>query len=251
MQLIDSHAHLSFFNSQQLDAIFKNAPVHGVNGWIMAGYDASDWQKQKSIYQKHKNTKMSFGLHPWRVIEMSNQEVERDMDVLKDLLPEAQACGETGLDTFKTNDPALVKRQEDVFLRHLHLNAELKLPLILHIVKAHEAALNILKPHSFNGIVHGYSGSWEVAKRYISLGYKISLGRGLFQKGYKHLKETALKIDLKDLVIESDAYVDEAGVPEDPIAILLQVAQALAEIKSLPIEKIGRANLENVKTLFG
>jgi TatD DNase family protein len=181
---------------------------------------------------------------------MADVEIEAELQLLEKLLPEAQACGETGVDAFKTQDKAAIRKQREVFERHLQVNSGLNLPLVLHIVIAHEASLDILRRHSYRGIVHGFSGSWVTAKNYISLGYKISIGRGIYQKGFKHLKETAAKIDLGDFVIESDAFVSDEGGAEDPIAILLKVAECLAEIKSVPLEKIGRANSENVKSIF-
>jgi len=251
MSLLDAHAHLSAFDSDQIDLLFKNAAVHDIGGWILAGYDSSDWAKQKSLASTYKNMRTSFGLHPWRVLELSDDDIARELEVLRTELPVAQACGETGIDAFKTQDPELLKKQSDVFLKHLEMNAALDKPLVLHVVKAHATALEILKTRSFRGIVHGYSGSWETAKNYISLGYKISFGRGLFHKGYRNLKETASHIGLSDFVLESDAYFDENGRPEDAAAILMQVARAFAEIKGLPLEKIGRAGFENAKSVFG
>jgi TatD DNase family protein len=251
MPLIDAHAHLSFFSSEQLDSIFKNAKIKNIQEWILAGYDSLDWQKQKEIQKLNKNVKISFGLHPWRVLEMSAPDIEHELSLLEKLLPEAQGCGETGIDGFRATEKKDLHKQEDVFLKHLELNSQHNLPLVLHIVKSHEMCLSILKKHSFRGIVHGFSGSWETAKNYIDLGYKISLGRGIYQKGFKHLKETALKIGLEDFVLESDAFVTDEGVAEDPVAILYQVLETLAEIKGLPLEKLSAASYENSKSIFG
>jgi TatD DNase family protein len=251
MTLIDAHAHLSFFTEDQLAAIFQKAKQQGISAWVMAGYDLPDWHKQQIIAQQHPGIKTSFGLHPWRVLALKDDEIEAQMQELAEMLPQAQACGETGIDGFRTADPALLRKQKNVFERHLELNTSWGLPLVLHIVKAHDESIDLLKRYSYRGIVHGFSGSWETAKRYIALGYKISLGRGIYQKGFRNLKETAAKIDLADFVLESDAYVTDDGAVEDPIAILSQVAQALSEIKSMPLEKIGRASCENVKTVFG
>ncbi len=249
--LIDSHVHLSFFDPDHLAELLVRAKTYKISNWIMAGYDSADWQRQQAMVQQIPNIKTSFGLHPWRVIEMSPHDITQELQILEQMLPQANALGETGIDAFKTKDTELLSRQEAIFRQHLELNRPYDLPLVLHLVQAHERSYNILKQYSYRGIIHGFSGSWEMAQRYIQLGYKISLGRGLLQKGYKQLKETAQKIPLSDFVIESDAALDDQGRPEDALEILTQVAKALAELKTLPVETIGRANQDNVKAIFG
>jgi len=250
MQLIDSHVHLSFFNSQQLEEFFAKGKRAGINRWVMAGYDSQDWQKQITIAQSHENVRMSFGLHPWRVLEMEDQQIESDLKQLEQLLPQAHACGETGIDGFRGKSDEDIEKQKTVFVRHLEMNRAFSKPLVLHIVKSHGPSLEILKKYSYTGIVHGFSGSWEIAKLYIDLGFKISLGRGIYQKGFRNLKETAQKIAMSDFVLESDAALDDNGQPEDPIEILKQVTDVLAELKRISVEKICASNYENVSSIF-
>ena len=250
MYFIDAHAHLSFFNPDQLKTVFSEAQLQNIHEWILAGYDSADWQKQLTLFEDRPQAQPCFGLHPWRVFDLSLHEIEKELRILETLLPQAKGCGETGIDGFRATEKADIEKQRVVFERHLELNKEFQLPLVLHIVQSHEIALQILKNYSYTGLAHGFSGSWETAKNYIKLGYKISIGRGIYEKGYKHLKDTAAKIDLKDFVIESDSFVSEDGVAEEPAAILIKVAKTLAAIKNVSVEKICLANYENVKSVF-
>lgn len=215
----------------------------------MAGYDPVDWRRQIEIKQQNVPAYMSLGLHPWQVISMTSEQIHRSMEELERLLPQADACGETGMDAHKTEDPQKMKIQEDVFLRHLEMNRSLQKPLVLHVVKSHGRVLEILKENAGYGIVHGFSGSWDVARAYTKLGYKISLGRGLVHKGYKQLKETAAQIDLEDFVLESDATFED-GVGEDASEIFLKVAETFAQMRSLPIDKVLEHNFKNIKKIF-
>lgn len=244
--ITDAHAHLTFYDVEDVEAIFQAGKSQNVRRWIMGGYDSDDWQKQVELESRHPTKIITcFGLHPWKVIELNQGQIDKEIEILSQKLAQAGACGETGLDFFKDKDCAA--KQEDVFLRHLDLNQSYQKPLVLHVVQAHGRALEILKERTFNGIVHGFSGSYEVAKQYIDLGYKISVGRGIYHKGYKALKDTVKRIDLKHMTIESDV---ENGEGEKPIKILFKVFEAVAEIKSVDVQDVLRASEQNINEVF-
>lgn len=249
--LVDCHVHLSFFNPAQLEDIFKKSGTHDIQSWILGGYDSPDWQKQKQIVQSGAKVKTCFGLHPWRVLEMNEAQIAAEMNILGQELPLADACGETGIDGFKTHDEKELRKQEECFETHLETNKKAGKPVVLHIVKSYERSLSHLRKHSFRGFAHAFSGSYEVASQLVDLGYKISVGRGVYHQGFKQLKDTVQKMDLKHLVVESDAHVNDKGVVEDPVEILLRVMEAVAEIKSVPVEKVARFNYENAQEIFG
>ncbi|MBY0384432.1 TatD family hydrolase, partial [bacterium] len=215
--------------------------------WWMAGYDSVDWQRQLQIAEPH--LRRSFGLHPWQVLEMTEDKIQIEMSLLSQWLPKADMLGETGIDGFRAQDSVQMEKQERIFLQHLELNRTLQKPLVLHIVKSHERALQILKSYPYRGIVHGYSSSWETAKLYIHLGYKISVGRGVYHKGYNALKETVRKINLQDLVIESDAYVDPQEGPEDAVAIYMQVVEAVCQLKNISQQELQETVFHNISSL--
>ncbi|MCC6137206.1 MAG: TatD family hydrolase, partial [Bdellovibrionaceae bacterium] len=124
MYWIDTHAHISLFDDTALAALLVEGKNRKLEFWMMAGYDAKDWQRQESLVLEYPNNLAScFGLHPWRVLEMSQEEIASDLKLLKDYLPKAKALGETGIDKFKTKDPVLIKKQEVVFREHMNLNA--------------------------------------------------------------------------------------------------------------------------------
>lgn len=248
MNWMDAHIHLSSFPPDELKVLFRQSTEQNLNRWIMAGLEATDWQRQVPL--KSKNISTSFGLHPWCVIQMSESQIHDQLQTLAKLLPEADFLGETGIDGFRTKESDVLHKQEVVFKKHLELNVQWQKPLVLHIVKSHERALNLLKPYSYQGLIHGFSGSWEVAKAYIDLGYKISIGRGVYQKGYKALKETVARLSLADIVLESDAGFDLETGAEDAVAIYFQVVKAVCEIKNISQQELQEAIFHNINSLF-
>lgn len=247
MYWIDSHIHLSSYTESDLRQLLQTSRQKNLNSWWMAGYDSRDWQRQLQISEPH--LRRSFGLHPWQVLAMSDEDIQKEMDALSRLLAQADMLGETGIDEFLAKDSVQIEKQEKVFIQHLDMNKRFSKPLVLHIVKSHDRSLKILKNYPYKGIVHGYSSSWETAKRYIELGYKISVGRGVYHKGYKALKETVRKIDLQDMVLESDAFVDPKSGPEDAVGIYMQVVEAVCQLKNISQQELQETVFHNISSL--
>lgn len=244
----DSHIHLSSFNNADQKLLITRSQSQNVLGWIMAGYDPQDWDAQLQI--NIPNTYKSFGLHPWQVLAMSNEQIENGMQTLAARIKQSDFMGETGLDGFRAKTSQQKTQLEEVFVRHLQLNKFHRKPLVLHIVKDHEHAQSLLKTYSFTGMVHGFSGSWEVAKGYIDQGYFISVGRGVYHQGYKSLKEALRKIPLESLLIESDGFSDSKTQPEDPLEIYMKVVHAICEIRNISQEQLQEATFRNINSLL-
>ncbi len=248
MNWIDAHIHLSSFSEEEIQTLLKKSSSQNIKSWVMAGDESLDWQRQLKL--KNAQTLTSFGLHPWQVLKMTDEQIQLEMKTLKELVPHADFLGETGIDGFRAKTSEDLQKQEDVFLAHLDLNKDYSKPLVLHVVKSHEKAISLLKSFSYRGLVHGFSGSWEVAKLYIDLGYKISVGRGVYQKGYKALKDVVARISLDDLFIESDAFKDPDSGAEDAVSIYLQVVEAVCEIKNISQQELQEATFHNISSLF-
>lgn len=251
MYWIDAHSHISFFDHKEVAAALDRGAARDLCFWMMAGYDAQDWKMQLELVKIYPGKlATAFGLHPWRVIELSKFAIEQEMKKLSEILPFAKAMGETGIDKFKTQESGLVQQQMDIFFQHLHLNQAYQLPLILHAVQSENEVLAALKKYNYTGIVHGFSGSYESAKRYIDLGYKISIGRGVFHKGYRQLKECVQKISMEDMVLESDSALFAEGGAEDAVTLFFKVVEAVSEIKKIAPSELMQKNFLNFKKVF-
>jgi TatD DNase family protein len=244
----DSHIHLSSFKNPDRGQLIESSTVQNILGRVMAGYDATDWDEQLNI--KLPNTYRSFGLHPWQVLALGPEQIQKQMQHLVTVLPKADFMGETGLDGFRAKSTEQQNLLEEIFRQHLHLNRTFKKPLMLHIVKDHQKAQSLLKPYSYGGLIHGFSGSWEVARNYIDGGFLISVGHGVYSRGYKSLKETVAKIPLDSLVIESDAVAESAHGPEDAVDVFFKVVQTVCEIKNISQEQLQEATFRNINRVL-
>lgn len=253
----DAHCHLSFLRDEQLATLFRDVDSQNpdqAGHFIQGGYDPQDWKRQMEISSAYPgHLSLCFGLHPWALMQLDSISRQEAWDQLLTMAPQAQLIGETGIDHFVTQDPKERSTQVDFFRRHLDLARTLDRPLALHIVQAHQLAIDLLNEQplpSRPGLIHGFSASTEMAQEYISLGFLISIGPDLLKKGFKQLKRTVLNIKMEHLVIESDSPRDRIE-PELDLGVVNRVAQEIAKIKGLSITEVQQRNQHNLEVLCG
>lgn len=244
MIFFDAHAHIPSY-SADIEEQMQEALRLQLGPVALGGINPKDWQKQLEIRsQRPTKTFLSFGLHPWHVIESSEGQLDKDLQTLQAHLPQAEALGEVGLDRFRSSET--LEKQQHYMTEQLNLLGHKV--LVLHVVQAHDQALKTLsrKQSAYQGVAHGFSGSVEVAQRYVHLGFSISVGPSLLKNGFKGLKETVKKLPLDQLVIESD---DES--PRGPLDTLYSVAQEIARIKDTTLEKVVESTYQSALKLYG
>jgi TatD DNase family protein len=142
------------------------------------------------------------GLHPWIInIEKTDEDLLKLDNQFNSKVP--LMIGETGLDKLKCSID--LKIQMDVFYWHLEKAKKLNRPLVLHVLKAHNEVLNILKEMKFEGtfLIHGYSGNHFEIKNYLKYNSFFSFGKYLLKDGSKAQK-SILHVPLDRLFLETD-----------------------------------------------
>ncbi len=251
--LIDSHAHLddsSFDNDRE--EIIRDLKNNDIDIVLNPGSDMASSIKSVSLSQKYDFIYSAVGYHPHDSKDMT----EETLDVLKSLTKKEKvvAIGEIGLDYHYDNSPRDV--QKKWFREQIRLAKELNLPYIVHDREAHEDILNIMKEESYDGmtgILHCFSGSVELAKEFIKMGFYISLGGPITFKNAKKPKLVAKEIPLRHLLIETDSPyltpVPNRGKRNEPTYVRY-VAAEIAAIKEIPFNEVAVKTGENFKKLF-
>ena len=142
-----------------------------------------------------------------------------------------------------------------VFRRQMALAEELGLPVIIHDREAHGDSLAIVKEFpKVRGVFHCYSGSGEMARQLVDLGWMISFTGVLTYKNARKAAEAALAVPMDRIMIETDspymAPVPHRGKRNDS-GYVLHVCEKLAELKGLSVEETARITLENGRRFFG
>jgi TatD DNase family protein len=248
---VDAHCHLSderLFSGRK--TYIENCAGFGVNWFVLGGVKPAEWSRQLELKKEFPNKIFcSFGLHPYTISAESPAALESAFQQLKTLTSQTSLMGEMGLD-FRSH---IVKDREEMqrefFVRQLEWAKQSLKPIVLHIVRAHEEALKILKTNSPQGMVHAFSSSFEVAKRYLSLGLYLSLGARVLEAEHQELLKN---IPLDQMLLESDAPDQPPrGKKEHDSTTVLLLAKRVAENKGLTVERVLEKTRENAEQLLG
>ena len=254
MPIVDTHCHLySEAFETDLDAVVQRAISEGVEKFYLPGIDSSAIPAMLELEQRLPGKCFAMmGLHPCYVKENYQQELH----VVKDWLSKRKfaAVGEIGLDYYW--DKTFAAEQVIAFRNQLEWAIEYGLPIVIHTRNAMQETIEIVKeyvPKGVRGIFHCFSGSYESARAIIDAGFYLGIGGVLTYKN-SGLVEVLSKIDLKHLVLETDApYL--TPVPfrgkRNESSYLKYVVEKLAEIKNCPVETVAEQTSVNAEKIFG
>lgn len=205
MILFDTHAHLDFddFDADR-EACLERARAAGVVNILNVGFELDSSRRAVALAAAHDLVYAAAGVHPHVAAEVPSNYLEQLEQLAAQ--PKVVALGEMGLDYFRNRSP--MAEQKDVFRAQLALAKRLNLPVIIHDREAHGDLMDILHrdgPFPAGGVIHCYSGSWEMAKVCMSLGFYISIaGPVTFPKSAR-LKDVAARVPSDRLLVETDA----------------------------------------------
>ena len=250
--LFDTHAH---YDAQQFDpdrdAVLSALPGRGVGLVVNPGCDMPSSRTALSLAEKYPFLYAAVGYHP----ENCAPYREEELDQLRRMAqhPKVVAIGEIGLDYYWAENPPR-DLQQRVFRDQLALAEELDLPVIVHDREAHGDSLAIVREFPrVRGVFHCFSGSVEMARELVKLGWMLSFTGVLTYKNARKAVEAAQAIPLDRLMIETDspymAPVPHRGERNDS-GYVLHICEKLAQIKGVSTEECARITLENGKRFF-
>ena len=247
--LIDTHCHLNdevFKNN--IDEVISRAKIRGITKIIVIGYNKVSSLEAVRIANMYDNIYASIGIHPSDV-----QKEDNDLSWIYELAKDKKvvAIGEIGLDYYW--DKSYNDLQIEWFKKQIEIAKELDLPIIVHCRDASQDCFNIVKEYgSGKGVIHCYSGSFEMAKEYIKLGYYLGIG-GVVTFKNSHLGETIERIGISHIVSETDAPylapVPYRGKTNEP-AYIYEIVQKISEVVGLNFEEVEKRLEENTYKLF-
>lgn len=244
---IDTHCHLSL--EEDVQDVMKKCYEAGVNRIIISGCDFESIPESIKIAKQMKDVYLSLGFHPetadkvtLKDVKELTKEIESNLKVI--------AIGEIGLDFHYGKDN--MEKQIQLFKNQLSIAEKLKLPVVIHTRDAIELTYQILKDYNVTGVIHCFSGSLEMAKKFINLGYKLGIGGVLTFKNCK-LKEILKDISITDLVLETDSPyltpVPYRGTPNHPYYVPY-IASELARIYDIEVNEVERITTTTAEHIF-
>jgi TatD DNase family protein len=253
IELIDSHAHLNLpeFNDDLQD-VLNRAEENEVTRIITVGIDLKSSLKAIELAESFPQILPTVGYHPHEAEKLSQSILNKINDLAKD--DRVIAFGEIGLDFFRNRSPKEV--QIDRFEDLIQIGASNGLPLIIHDREAHVEIYDRLRSarQQIAGcVIHCFSGDWELAKKFLDLGFYISITGALTFKKADTLRTVAQKMPLDRLLLETDCPfltpVPKRGHRNEP-AYVRYTASEFAKIRGVDLYEIAESTTANAKKLF-
>lgn len=252
LELFDTHCHIDFpaFDKDR-KIIIQKANKVGVKNILVPAVSKDGWRLLRMHVAQNKSLHAALGLHPLYI----KDHTEKHLDDLENALalPPVQAVGEIGLDFY---EPDAIRDKQELFFRaQLKMAIKRELPVILHVRKAHNEVLKHLKMLNFRegGIVHAFSGSLELAKDYISLGFKLGFGGTMtFPRSVK-IREMVKLLPLSAIVLETDApdMIPATSQSDRNTPIhLIDIFKVFCELRDESPEELAAATTANAKQVL-
>ncbi|MFP4078207.1 MAG: TatD family hydrolase [Candidatus Izemoplasmataceae bacterium] len=249
--LIDTHVHLNNpALEEDLDYYVNKALEADVKKMMVIGFTPDTNKKAIRIAEKYPFISASIGLHPTIAKDVTAEMLDRLEALL--MHPEVHAVGECGMDLYW--DGTYKDRQIEIFEHQIRLSKSYDLPIVVHMRDADELTYEILRKHApLKGVMHSFSGSAEMAQKFLDLGLHISLGGPVTFTNAKKPKEVAKGVPIEKLLLETDAPFltphPYRGKQNDSSFIPL-IAKKIAELKGLSFDEVAQKTSENATRLF-
>ncbi|MBI2831994.1 MAG: TatD family hydrolase [Chloroflexi bacterium] len=257
--IIDTHAHLdmSHFDSDRPEVIAR-ALAAGVDNIICVGIDLDSSRKAIELAETYSRIFATAGIHPHEASKVTKS----DMAILKEIAkhPRVVAIGETGLDFYRNIAPR--EAQSRVLGWQLELAAELDLPVVIHSRQAEYEMLAVLRDWTSRnrkngerppGVIHCFNGDNESARRYLDMGFFISIGAYIGYPASLRAHSAIRAIPPERLMVETDCPFlppqSHRGKRNEP-AYVVTTVELLAKIREVSPEMIAAQTTENARRLF-
>lgn len=256
MHLVDTHCHLDFnrFDDDR-DAVVARAAEAGVKRIIVPAIDFDNCAAVLALTEQYTGVFAAVGVHPNSSAEWQQADIDRIRKLAQH--PKVVAIGEIGVDYYWDKSPQAT--QHAAFSAQMALAAELDLPVIIHNREASEdtvalMAASPLAGRERAGVMHSFSAETGIARRALDLGFYIGFTGPLTFKKADELRRIARLVPLDRVLIETDAPFlapqPYRGKRNEP-AYVVAVADRLAALHNLSLERIAELTTANAERLFG
>lgn len=252
--LADSHCHLNYKGLiEDQPAILERARARGVTAMLNISTREREWDDIVATAEREPDVWASIGIHPHEAD--SHPEVDVAKLVTRAAHPRVVGLGETGLDYFYDHSDRA--RQAASFRTHIAAARETGLPIIVHTRDAEDDTAAILREElgkgAYPGVIHCFTGTGAFADIALDLGFYISISGIVTFKNARDLQETAARLPIDRLLIETDAPflapVPHRGKTGEP-SFVADTAAFLATLRGESVEELEEVTARNFHTLF-
>ncbi len=246
---IDTHCHVLNEYYDDIEMVISECRNNDIEKIIVNGCDINSNREVLELVSKYDIVYGAIGFHP---TELHNFK-EKYFKFLEDNIdnPKIVAVGEIGLDYHYDNTDK--EKQVYIFKKQLDIASKYNKPIIVHSRDSIQDTYNILKKYRLTGSIHCFSGSVEMAREFVKIGYKLGIGGIITYKNAKTIKEVVKDIDLSYILLETDSpYLTPSlyrGEDNSPKYIPI-IANEIASIKGISNKEVAVTTTANAEATF-
>jgi TatD DNase family protein len=246
--MFDTHLHLVNEGYEDLDKVINDAKEVGVLYLILGGCSKNDNISSIELCKNYDNLFLTLGYHPSEVNDFMDNDLLLLEKQIVDNKDKVVGIGEIGLDYHYGKDNRSL--QIELFQKQILLAKKYGLPIVIHTRDAISETYDILKDSGVKGVIHCFSGSLEMAKKFIELGFYLGIG-GVVSFSNSKLGDVVREIDLSHIVLETDSpYLSPfRGVKNEPKNIKV-IAERIAFLKGVSVSDVEKITSANAISLF-
>lgn len=250
--LFDTHTH---YDDPQFDcdrnSLLSSMPENGISLIVNASSNLASAKKTLSIAEAYPFIFAAVGVHPHDAVTMDDNTAAELEELLRH--PKAVAVGEIGLDYHYDHSPRDIQQKR--FREQLELAGSVRLPVIIHEREAPDDVLKILREFpNVRGVIHCYSGSWEIAKIVLDKGWYLSFTGVITFKNARRSHEVIEKMPRDRLMIETDCpYLAPEPMRgrRNSSLFLRYTAEKIGQLLNMSAEEAAGLTMANGRRFFG
>lgn len=263
MIFTDSHCHLDFDEfANHLPQLLSNCLTSGIHRIIVPATEPDNWLKVIKLCTKNNSGENQaplllpcLGIHPWFLSKLTQVHLDQLTALTHQHSSDIVAIGETGIDKVIAEKEDNLMQQKTFFEYQLQLAKDKHLPVVVHHRRSHHEIIPMLKQSKspYGGVIHAFSGSYQEAKTYLDLGFKLGIGGTItYDRAVKTIN-TVKRLPLSAILLETDApsmpLAGFQGQSNSPLR-LVDVFECLKQVRQEPAEIIASQIENNINELF-
>ena len=246
--LVDTHCHIFREYFEDIDEIIQNSMSNGVRMIIVNGTNRRDNEEVLELVKRYDIVYGALGIQPENLDELNDENISFIEEHIND--DKIVAVGEIGLDYHYDLDK---ERQKDLFKRQLDIARKYNKPVIVHSRDCIQETYDILKMYNIKGIMHCYSGSVEMAKKFVEIGFFLGIGGISTFKNSRKVVEVIKNIPIEYILLETDCpYLTPEpyrGKRNEPAYIPL-ILERICSLKSLNYKDVEEVMTSSILRLL-
>lgn len=261
--LFDCHCHLeSPLFADNLEDVLERASGN-LLGVVCSGVQFDDFAKVLSMHEQQPDfVHASLGLHPEYVVSLTDEDIDKAIDQIRQDQEKIVSLGEVGLDYHWCADVKKRRRQAEVFARLISFAKQIDKPLVVHIRtgkdkenNAYEDAFKILEENGAQNVLLHMFGYKKLLNRALENGWYISANAII--ESSKQYKKIVRSVPLDRLLLETDSpylvpsVLKERGTKRNEPLFIEQTAKKVAQIREISFEEVCAQTTRNARKFFG